>query len=91
VFTFHLPKPISPTESKESTLDGSHRSPARLRLIAATHVCLAVTAAGHYSPAIQSYWADAKEPTAQRTVLHVATDTTGLTALRDLIDRVVTP
>jgi hypothetical protein len=47
--------------------------------------------AGHYSLTLQSTWGDAKDPTAPRELVQVTTDSTGLTALRDLIDRVVIP
>jgi hypothetical protein len=43
----------------------------------------------HYSLTITSTWGDAKDPTAQRTVVQITADTTGLVELRDLIDRTV--
>jgi hypothetical protein len=47
--------------------------------------------ADHYSLSFQSTWGDAKDPTTPRELVQITTDATGLTALRDLIDRVVIP
>lgn len=46
---------------------------------------------GSYHLSIQSIWGEAKDPTAQRTLVQITTDNTGLTALRDLINQAVTP